>query len=189
MESQQYLNVTNLVQKQRRRWRFERRNEPQSVLTHHNPIGKDEELDIWSEGTEHQASCHHHATENGHRTSPEVFHTGAADGTCRQDRRTGDGRTESSSGLCSPLDTEGFDLISAGKARSPQSSSSPGSSFLLSYLLLLPSERAQSQRSGFWTSRGSCCIITVEGRTTGVLWAVAIVSRLRPDMSSLVFFL
>lgn len=50
-------------------------------LTNHNPIGKDEELDIWSEGTEHQAACHHYATEDGHRTSPKVVHTGAADRT------------------------------------------------------------------------------------------------------------
>lgn len=66
-----------------------------SGLTDHDPIGEDEELHVWSEGAEHQASCHHHATENGHRTSPKVVHTGAADGTCREDRRTGDtGRSQ-----------------------------------------------------------------------------------------------
>lgn len=52
-----------------------------SFLTDHNSIGKDEELDIWSKGTEHQAARHHNATEDCHRTSPEVVHTGTADRT------------------------------------------------------------------------------------------------------------
>lgn len=51
------------------------------LLTDHNAIGKDEELYIWSKGTEHQATCHHHTTKNGHWTSPKVVHTGTADRT------------------------------------------------------------------------------------------------------------
>lgn len=72
-------------------WEEERiRRNSMSVLTDHYPVGEDEELHIWSEGTEHQASCHHHAAENGHGTSPKVVHAGAADGTCREDRKTED---------------------------------------------------------------------------------------------------
>lgn len=51
------------------------------LLTNHNPKGKDQELYIWSEGTEHQAACYHDATEDGHGTSPKVIHTGTADRT------------------------------------------------------------------------------------------------------------
>lgn len=60
-------------------------------LTNHNPIGKDEELDIWGKGTEHQAACHHHTTEDGHGTSPKVVHTCTADRTWgrREKRQTG----------------------------------------------------------------------------------------------------
>lgn len=50
----------------------------EGLLTDHNPIRKDEELYIWSKGTEHQATCHHYTTEDGHGTSPKVVHAGAA---------------------------------------------------------------------------------------------------------------
>lgn len=61
---------------------------PSSVLrTDHNAIGEDEELHIWSKGTEHQAAGHHHTAEDGHGTSPKVLHTGAADGTWWEKRR------------------------------------------------------------------------------------------------------
>lgn len=50
-------------------------------LTNHDPVGEDEELDVGSEGTEHQAAGHHHAAEDGHGTSSEVVHAGTADGT------------------------------------------------------------------------------------------------------------
>lgn len=50
-------------------------------LTNHDAIGKDEELDIWSKGTEHQATCHHYTAEDGHGTSSKVVHTGTADRT------------------------------------------------------------------------------------------------------------
>ena len=55
-----------------------------SLLTNHNPIGKDEELDVWSEGTEHQATCHHYATEDGYGTCPKVVHAGTAHRTYRE---------------------------------------------------------------------------------------------------------
>jgi len=50
-------------------------------LTNHDPIGKDEELDIRSKGTEHQAARHHDSTEDCHGTSPKVVYTGTADRT------------------------------------------------------------------------------------------------------------
>lgn len=61
---------------------------PSSVLrTDHNAIGEDEELHVWSKGTEHQAAGHHHTAEDSHGTSPKVLHTGAADGTWWVKRR------------------------------------------------------------------------------------------------------
>lgn len=50
-------------------------------LTNHDAIRKNEELHIWGKGTEYETSCHHDATEDGHRTSTEVVHTGTADWT------------------------------------------------------------------------------------------------------------
>lgn len=51
------------------------------VLTNNDPIRKNEELNIWSEGAEHQAARHHHAAEDGHRASSKVVYTSTADGT------------------------------------------------------------------------------------------------------------
>lgn len=51
------------------------------ILTYYYPIRKYEELDIRSKGTEHQATCHHYTTKDGHRSSPKVVNAGTADGT------------------------------------------------------------------------------------------------------------
>lgn len=51
------------------------------LLTDHNSIGEDEELDVGGERTEHQASCHHYPAEDGHGPSAEVVHAYAADRT------------------------------------------------------------------------------------------------------------